>query len=548
MNESETNNYSSHEPKINKVRTKVANTLEVLAWTLEVFVVMAGLAIAVALTFQGYSEFNFLIFISSTLILGLLAIFELVKIPTAQLFVSEKKFTVRLICILVLFGISFTTFETMYQGVELLQHQRKQVIRDQEMVLQSKKAQANSLRKKLELIPDGVKKSISQEELRIMSLSELERQELELSLLNKKISTIIENDNLQAKILIEESLKQASKDLEKADILIARLSEELRKDIKVLNTQLTVELEKSFFRDKQVTKEANSRIDKRGQRFNDEKKVLLATREELGRAQKDLRSNLMQLTVLSAGAELAIQDLKDQRAILQGNMSNLRTSTRATKITNVNALKNKEILRDEFLENLITLDDLVQLATADLIFLKEQNVIFRIAGYLFQKEVHEISTEEFSFFNHIFISSMALIIATIPFLIAGLSTAIKIQHSTAKTKNPHTILETAKSFYELREASQVTNLKVKAKNDTEYIRELKIKVQKLKSHSLSQDQTAKGLQGKVEREERKNSRLTEQLSKKPKHTVEKIVETIESKPEIIYIPVPDSWEGGNNDE
>lgn len=547
MNQSKIDNSSSHEPRINMVRTRVANTLEVLAWTLEVFVVLAGLAIAVALTFQSYNEFNFLIFISSTLILGLLAIFELVKIPTAQLFVSEKKFTVRLICILVLCGISFTTFETMYQGVELLQHQRKQVIRDQEMVLQSKQAQANSLRKKLELIPDGTKKSISQEELRIMSLSDLERQELELSLLNKKISTIIENDNLQAKILTEESLTAASADIEKADILMARLSEELRGDIKLLNTQLAVELEKSLFRDKQVTKEANNRIDKREQRFNDEKKVLLATREELGRAQKNLRSDLMQLTVLSAGAELAIKNLKDQRAILQVNIRNLRTKTRAIKITNVNSLKNKEILRDEFLENLITLDDLVQLATADLIFLKEQNVIFRIAGYLFQKEVNEITTEEFSFFNNIFISSMALIIATIPFLIAGLSTAIKIQNSTAKTKNPHKILEAAKSLYELREASQVTNYKEKAKNNIEYIRELKLKVQQLKSHSLSQDQTAKGLQGKVEREERKNSKLREQLSKKPKHTVEKVVETIESKPEIIYVPVPDSWEGGNND-
>ena len=127
----ETNPPSDQQPKMQlstiNERKSFGSKLYVAAWVIEILAALIGLAVSVVMGFQSHDNFVIDGVVTfeewSDIILGsipffMVAVVELLKIPMVYLIYTSPSFKLKVAFSLILFGLTFITFETVASGFE----------------------------------------------------------------------------------------------------------------------------------------------------------------------------------------------------------------------------------------------------------------------------------------------------------------------------------------------------------------------------------------------------------------------------------------------
>ena len=181
------------------------------SWVLEVLVIISGLLLAILLANHDGTGQQTSLFSKYTLgiVMGLATVFEFIKIPLAEAWVSMTGKRVKLICLLLLCTVTAVTYETMFTGLSVMLDQRKTSINTQEKLIAQKKIDVTTKIKDSNLL--SFKAPASNANLIAIIHDEIVVKEKEREKLAEQTNDIIKTNNLFKK----QSTKQAISDIQK---------------------------------------------------------------------------------------------------------------------------------------------------------------------------------------------------------------------------------------------------------------------------------------------------------------------------------------------
>jgi len=420
------------------VKQQVAVKLYAFSWVLEVLVIISGLLLAILLANHDGAGQQTSLFSKYTLgiVMGLATVFEFIKIPLAEAWVSMTGKRVKLICLLLLCTVTAVTYETMFTGLSVMLDQRKTSINNQEELIARQKRAVTKTIKESNLL--SFKAPASNANLIAIIHDEIVEKEKEREKLVEQTNDIIKTNNQfkkQSTIQARSDIEKEIQGLDAAELLI---KSQYQQEVEALNLQLVIEQQNSFFRKARISKTHQTRLSDAEQRFISDKKKIDQKRFSLGQMQSRLRADLIDLASLSVYSSTEIEKIKKQILAIDEKTQNLKTRSQEWQENTVSALAESEEQKSQAARDILKLERVVKDSEGDLVELKKNNPVFIAAGFLFGKRVQEISVQEYSFLSKLIAGSMALLFSIVPFLLAGLATYIKLYGSEKKSEHRFT--------------------------------------------------------------------------------------------------------------
>ena len=421
----------------NEIKIKESKTLLNMAWLLEIIFCTTGLFIAFTLSTSHLEEVTLKTVSSPDILVGLLvlvavALVELSKIPTVNVFLLSRTLSTKFISGLFLLCVCVLTFETMSTGLEQNVTNRENEIKDNRSIVINLNEQIANISREI-----SDKESLTQEQIYAnsklnleSSLNPLNEQIKELRKRELQLSAVKDTNEIQ-------ELKRQIKGLETArSEALSSFNESLRQlndELSQLNKDEQKEISDSMFTSKII-----KRFQERREIIKQEKNDLRTSYEEKSAFYlKQIEGINTQLTLLTKPSQTKIDQLAEVSASIlklqsekqdliksSNNMLERQLAEAKESISIVNQKKQeKNILEQELIDARKLLSESA-----------EGSFIHRMASRIYGvPSAADLTEKQVGTISLIFVFSIALVVAIAGPLLAYCSMNLKIEKSSKRS-------------------------------------------------------------------------------------------------------------------
>lgn len=489
-----------------------------IAWTIEGFIILVGLITSCVITFFE-KNISLAIAIPGLLFFCCISIAELAKIPLAKLFVSSS-LLIKPFALSILLILCFLTAETLSISGDLIQSARLKPILDitEELRLSENNVeQINDDIERLESLP------VDSDLLRVdENIKKINLLETKMNSAKDSISLLIKNNNSASLSSLDLNISNEEAALESIQDQKKELSRVHKDNLDSIYQQKNHELDNSFLKGS-IRKEFSARVDALEIKFISESKNLDNLIVESKAKLSDLYNKRTQASKITPSTAKQIEAVENEVLALKAQMEALmlKNDNLVAKSLADSDATGKKIHK-------LTEDRDIELANfnrlnSELDVAKDNHFIFRLAGYWFKKDAHDVDDDEYSIFNAIFIYSIAFGLSILAPALAALSLTLNLDKQTSRSWSKN--IEEFMSFANKVKSSIATK---QNRNDSIKLTKMFDENNKLRS-KLSESETDKN------HLIHKCRKLEKEVLKKPS---EKVIEKIVYQPEFIEVPVP----------
>jgi len=504
--------------------TVLAKELIRIAWIIEFALVFTGLLVSLHLSFFGH-ENNLSLAVPSLIFFSAIAVSEFGKIPLSKVTVSNQAgvFT-RLIAFLFLLLLCFLSAEALLITGDIVQKERLAPITKLSDQINRSNNQIISVQALLE---NTATKSpaISPEELDYLEarINEIEDKNIAL---RKQEDSIIIGNNSNYKNLSRNQLSKLRDKIATADSQLVQIVESHQAQLDKLKTYQANDLKQSLFRDGAIRKEYREKMLQLDSRLSDEKGKLEQFRDALLKQEEALLHELRSLEDLSPSNKRSIEAIQDE--LKNNNLLIIKLQERKNAIIEDrnNHAASSLSTRNNLLDDLAAAKENNASLRTQLAHAKDDNFIYRVAGYSFGISPAAVNQAQYSLINSIFIFSISIILSALPSCLAAISTCVKSDSVRKDKVSKWTRFGNAvDKFHSKREKSRQRKREQRNHNREKAL-------QDYKESDAAKTNKINALEATV-------NKLKHELLQKPKEITKEIeVEKVIYKPEFIHIPVP----------
>ena len=422
----------------NEIKIKESKTLLNMAWLLEIIFCTTGLFIAFILSTSNLETLTFKTITSPEILVGLLplvaiALVELSKIPTVNVFLLSKSISTKCIAGLFLLCICGMTFETMSTGLEQNVSNRANHIKESRLLVNELDEEILNLDREITEI-----ENISSKDIRVNSEKGLK---VTLSSYDDQIAQLYTRKIELTSAANSPQLKEYKRQLKVIEVSLINDEESYRTSLRQLNTELLdlnsdeqEQLGGAFFKSKIV-----DRFQERRDSIKLEKNQLLAglQKQQSFYSQKaELIDN--QIAELIKPSKETAKKLKgiNQKIDFLGSekLKQIKSSSDSMSVLlsnselNQQSLKGLQVTKNEVQKNLLK-------ARKDLAHVSDSSFIHRMAVKFYGvNSAADLTEKQIGSISLFFILSVALVVAVSGPLLAYCSMKMRIERQINNRK------------------------------------------------------------------------------------------------------------------
>lgn len=502
----------------------LARELLRIAWIIEFALIFIGLLVSFHLSFFSH-ENKPSVAVPSLIFFSAIAVSEFGKIPLSKVTVSNQAgvFT-RLIAFLFLLLLCFLSAEALLITGDIVQKERlapitklsDQINRSNDQIISVEALLKNTATKS---------PAISEEELDYLEARIHEVADKNIAL-RKQEDKIITGNNSNFKNLSRNQLSKLRDKIATANSQLEQIVVSHQADFVKLRTYQANDLKQSLFRDGAIRKEYREKMLQLDSRLRDERAKLEQFRDSLLKQEEALLLELRSLEDLSPSNKKSIEAIQDEIKINNLLIIKLQERKNAILEDRNNHAANSLNTRNNLLDDLAAAKENNASLMSALARAKDDNFIYRVAGYSFGISPAAVNQAQYSLINSIFIFSIAIILSALPSCLAAISTCVK-SDSVRKDK--------VSKWARLGNAVDKLYTKVeKSRQRQRHQRDhnLQKALQANKEKDAAKTNKINALEATV-------TKLRQELMHKPEVITKEVeVEKVVYKPKFIHIPVP----------
>jgi HAMP domain-containing protein len=421
-----------------EIKIKESKTLLNMAWLLEIIFCITGLFIAFTLSTSNLETLNFKTITSPEILVGLLplvaiALVELSKIPTVNVFLLSKSISTKFIAGLFLLCICGMTFETMSTGLEQNVSNRENHIKESRLLVNELNEEILNLNREITEI-----ENVSSEDIRINSekglkvtLSSYDTQIVQLNKRKIELTSAVNSPQFQ-------EYKRQLKDIE---VSLINIEESYRNSLGQLNAEISdlnsdeqEQLSGAFFKNKIV-----DRFQERRDSIKIEKNHLLEEfqkqRSFYSQKSESINNQIVELIKPSQETTKKLKEINQKIDLLESEkLKQIKNSSNSMSVLLSNSELNQRSLKDLQVNKNAVQKKLLK-ARKDLAHVSDSSFIHRMAGKFHGvNNAADLTEKQIGSVSLFFVLSVALVVAISGPLLAFCSMKMRIERQIDNRK------------------------------------------------------------------------------------------------------------------